>query len=485
MEKTKIQKGEDNCKANPNYRKYSNIELELVDKICQIRTKLKHYQKATAAVIYTTCQDLERLCERNASPPHGPLIIASILKELGFKVDVLIVDSIKSLIDMKNYDLYAISVLSSISYPKLNIALKKAKMSNNLKLIGGFHASLYPIKTLKECCGNILIIGEGELPLNYMFNLNYDFNQDSLESIKGIIYTKRLNANINERAEQLKDFNLTPFPDLEFLPPKDFILKHRLPPPYEKYKVISILCSRGCPYQCYFCANQPEKIRSRDPIKIRHYLRYYKDKFDIQGFIVSDETFTFKKRFVLDFCNEIKDLNLKWSITTRVDRVDPFILKTLYEAGCIEIKFGAESGNQRLLNSVNKSITIEQIKSSVKLAYQVGFFVKLLIIHGLPGETLQTTRDTIQLLKRLKPYIYRVTLFNFTPLPGSKIWLNTKKFNIRPLQEIQFQSLRIHSNDSHYWGSKQEYKTLLESRKLLKKYIEKNFNEQNLMGIKN
>ena len=162
---------------------------------------------------------------------------------------------------------------------------------------------------------------------------------------------------------------------------------------------------------------------------------------------------------------EIGKFNLKWSTLARVDNVDLELLKELKNNGCIEIKYGVESGSQKMLDLMNKKITVSEIKDAFNLTKYVGINVKALIMHGYPKEDINTTKETIALLEELKMSISRVGLTYFTYLPGSPIY---------PSEHITCNT-SVYCKEQVPWGSDKEKEEVLEARKLLVKYINKNF----------
>jgi len=195
-----------------------------------------------------------------------------------------------------------------------------------------------------------------------------------------------------------------------------------------------------------------------------------KSKYNINGFAIIDDNFIINKKNVLEICHEITDLNLSWSALSRIDTINNELLKTMKKAGLIEVKYGIESGNNTLLQSMGKNINIKQISDVLKITKNNGILVKIFIIHGFPGENNKTTKDTINFLHENKSLIDRVSLFRFVPLPGSYIFSNHQKYNI--ILSENWDDYHIYHNDKHWWGSRKDYKILQESYKAIKDFID-------------
>ena len=239
--------------------------------------------------------------------------------------------------------------------------------------------------------------------------------------------------------------------------------------------IAHLLLSRGCTGRCYFCSNQVTKIRYRSGENIRKELLLLVEKYNIDGFCIIDDNFIINKRKVVNICKEIKPLNLKWSSLSRVDSVDSDLLNTMKESGCIEIKYGIESGSQRILDSMNKKVTVEQIKHAINITHDVGINIKAFILHGFPGENLESTNETIELLELLKEKISRISLFRFVPLPGSYVYNNYSDFKLS-LPE-SFEDIFIYNNDKLWWGTEQDKLELTKSYLLIENYVKNNWNK--------
>ncbi len=178
------------------------------------------------------------------------------------------------------------------------------------------------------------------------------------------------------------------------------------------------------------------------------------------------------KRKTKDICQSISGFGLKWSTLSRVDTVDYESLELMEDAGCIEVKFGIESGSQRMLDAMGKNISINQICNAIKMTHSTGIKVKIFLIHGYPGENMESTNETINLLKRMGSMIERVSLFRFAPLPGSYVYKNYQETGLLVSgTEDDWNKSHIHHNHYHWWGTKKDFAELTKSFKKLDKFI--------------
>jgi coproporphyrinogen III oxidase-like Fe-S oxidoreductase len=162
-----------------------------------------------------------------------------------------------------------------------------------------------------------------------------------------------------------------------------------------------------------------------------------------------------------------------------VDTVDHELLEVMGEAGCIELKFGVESGSERILRAMGKNISCNQIRQAIILAHSIGIKVKIFLVHGFPGEDLASTKETISLLKEIKPMVERVSLFRFAPLPGSHVFRNAEAFGLNIPEHVQdWSKFHIYLNNHHWWGSSQDFKQMEDAYLELEKFINDNWQEK-------
>lgn len=206
---------------------------------------------------------------------------------------------------------------------------------------------------------------------------------------------------------------------------------------------VFLLTARGCPFRCTFCNwrwNFTKNImRWRNIDNLINELKYCYDTFDIKSWKFYDDTFTVNKLRTKKICKKIKELNLgiKWLCNTRVDTVDYETLKVMKEAGCEWLKVGVESGNQQLLDYMQKDITIKQIKKFFKWTNDLGITTHAEFMVGLPGETKETINNTIKLIKDIKPTTIQTSIVQ--PFPGTPIYDDLlKKGRIKPWYDVDW-----------------------------------------------
>lgn len=201
--------------------------------------------------------------------------------------------------------------------------------------------------------------------------------------------------------------------------------------PWQKYKVpiiggpyTFVLTSRGCPAGCRYCIKHvtyQSSVRHRSPDHVLKEM-YMLKEMGMHHIHFEADLFTVKKDFVYDLCNTIiKDgLQLRWSCNSRVDFVDEEQLRLMKKAGCFMIAWGLESGSEQVLKRARKGTTTQRIYETISASNRAGIMNWGYFIIGLPGETVETIRQTIDISKKLP---LDIALFHIaTPYPGTPFY---------------------------------------------------------------
>jgi len=145
-------------------------------------------------------------------------------------------------------------------------------------------------------------------------------------------------------------------------------------------------------------------------------------EYNIRGIDIVDDLFTVTPERVMEFCNGLIKRNLKisWSCMGRADCINLETLKVMKKAGCWQIGYGIESGNQSILDNIKKNLTLDTIEKAVKWTQEAGIRKLGLFILGLPGETEATMQDTLEFAKRLP--LDRISFCIAQPFPGSELY---------------------------------------------------------------
>jgi hopanoid biosynthesis associated radical SAM protein HpnJ len=182
---------------------------------------------------------------------------------------------------------------------------------------------------------------------------------------------------------------------------------------------ISFYTTRGCPAMCTFClwpqTHSGHRWRVRSSDDVAREVRYALDVFpQVKEIFFDDDTFNYQKARTLDLCSKLKPLKFTWSCTSRVT-TDYETLKAMKDSGCRLLIVGYESGDQQILKNIKKGATIEMAERFTANCKKLGLVIHGDFIIGLPGETRQTIRKTIDFAKRMDPETIQVSLGHAFP----------------------------------------------------------------------
>lgn len=378
-------------------------------------------------------------------PPYGLACIAAYIREQSFSVNIL--DGSAENLSYEEIFIYirkhqpkviGLSAMTPQFYRAAELSRTIEKLFPDvLVVIGGHHASILPQDTLNgNLCFDILVHGEGEVTVLELLKKyrkkgwnKEKFLKDTrcLKSIDGIAFRgQKKDFILNKTRKPIKDLDSLPLPAWDLLPLDKYI---PLPNQYLNKPVIHMVAIRGCPFDCYFCSNNSvfgKKIRAKSPAKLVEDILYVKRKYGIKEVSFWDDTMTINKTWMEGFCDRLveKKVGVVWTCYSRVDTVDFKLLKLMKKAGCWNIFYGFESGNQELLDNINKGITLEQIRKVNKWTKDAGIEVRASFMIALPGETPEAAMKTIDFAIELEPEYAQFCIT--TPYPGTKLFETAK-----------------------------------------------------------
>ena len=231
------------------------------------------------------------------------------------------------------------------------------------------------------------VISRGEGEITGVELLRCLLENNDLSKIDGISYRCNGLCFHNPERARISDLDSIPFPALSEVD-------------LSKYAGFGMMTSRGCPYPCTFCSVAPVwnlESYSRSPENIIGEMRYLNEKAGVDLFLFQDEFFISGKRQVLDFCNSLQSsgLQIEWKAFGRVNLVDQEMLQAMADCGCLELRFGIESGSDKILTMTKKGFTTKQVLDLIPSALRLFPRVDLFYIWGFPFETMDDFNQTL------------------------------------------------------------------------------------------
>jgi anaerobic magnesium-protoporphyrin IX monomethyl ester cyclase len=287
-------------------------------------------------------------------------------------------------------------------------------------VLGGVHASALPEEILEDTPAlDVIVVGEGELTFLELCRKILD--GETVEDIRGLALRKNGKVVVNPPRELIENLDDLPLPNREMLP-------------FEKYPVASVQTSRGCPYNCIFCNINRfygRRIRLRDPRKVAEECSLLIEKHKRDKIYFFGDAFTFKPDWVEELCDEILRRRLKfvWGCETRVDSVSLPLLRKMKRAGCSEVQYGIEYGDEKILKNLGKGFSLGEASDAVAWAKKAELFVGAFFIFNVPGEDEGTMENTFNLIQSVPVDAVEVNLL--TPYPGTLLWDSPGSFGMR------------------------------------------------------
>ncbi|MGI9103103.1 MAG: hopanoid biosynthesis associated radical SAM protein HpnJ [Terriglobales bacterium] len=317
----------------------------------------------------------------------------------------------------REYD-FLVLFTSTPGFPgdmRLAAAIKSANPNIKIAFVGP-HVTVLPEKSLAECP-----------EIDFIVRREFDYavvdfaNGKPLQEIPGVSYRQNGKVVHNPEGPQVSD--LDALPDVTDIYKRDLDVR-RYNVPFLKHPFVALYSTRGCPAQCTFClwpqtlSGHPWRKRSTDRVasEMAKAKQYWPD---VKEFFFDDDTFNIQKARTIELCEKLKPLKLTWSCTSRVT-TDYETLKAMRESGCRLLIVGYESGDAQILKNIKKGATLERARQFTKDCKKLGLVIHGDFILGLPGETRESIRRTIDFAKELDVETIQVSVAH--AYPGTEMY---------------------------------------------------------------
>lgn len=399
-----------------------------------------------ASLIYPLLSKTRSLVDENKQywVPLGLAYIAAILEKKGHGVQILDRDYIlrKNKFDFTKTDEVTVNLIKefdaqivgfSATTPNISDVNRFSKKIKEAKpeiitVVGGPHPTGEPVDTLKICGSiDILVRGEGEMTMLDIAN------GIDIKNIAGLTYKREDGIIISNPdrplVETLDDLSIPArhLVDMDFYSrPSRFISRNL------SLRASHIFTTRGCPYNCHYCAGPlmgQRKVRYHSPQRVIEEIEELIEKYAIEAIYFADDMFLSNKIRAM----EIIDLLIKhrinkkivWMAQVNPNAVDIKLLSMMKKGGCVHVEYGFESGSQRILKLMNKNTDVERNKLVAAIIKKSGLRFQGNFIVGYPGETEEDFNKTISFIKETRPN--NISLNIFMPLPGTQVHMKLKQ----------------------------------------------------------
>ena len=378
--------------------------------------------------------------------PYGLLTIATVVKKAGY--DVIVYDAdyndrpthidistvndksetylasfknqdhpiwreVKETLHKFQPDVIGIQVFTDFAASAFYIAkLCKTEFPASKVVMGGAHIQVKSQEVLQICPDvDFVVFGEGESSfLELLQHLQH--NSLAIESIDGIAYRQNGEVFHNKPRSVIKELDAIPFPD------RSLLLNEKK---YSSEDMGLLMSSRGCPFHCTYCATE-RLVRYRSVDHIIAEIEQVKQQYRTTQFTIKDDTFTMNKKRVYEFCEKLleKQLDIRWECNTRANLIDESLLRVMKNAGCNFIKIGVETGSQKILEYMDKGVTLDDIENAARLFRKVGIHWTGYFMMGIQGETREDINKTLEFMHKIRPDFAYIAVYQ--PYPGTAMF---------------------------------------------------------------
>ena len=358
-------------------------------------------------------------------PPLGILSISAYLKSRGFTVDIF--DSTFSSfpaflarLDADRPGVVGLYVNLMTKIPVLRM-IRACKERGCTVVVGGPEVPFYGEEFLARGA-DVAVIGEGELTLEELLPHLARHGPAGMTHIHGILYREADGTLVRtpERA-LIPDLDALPLPDRAAIDMRAYVDTWRK---HHGRGSVSLICSRGCPFTCTWCSRSVfgDTHRRRAPERVVDEIERIMAAYGPDQLWFADDVFTINHRWLRDFHAAMtrRGLRVPYECISRADRLTDEILGLMKETGCFRIWYGSESGSQRILDAMQRRVTVERIREVTALARRHGIESGFFVMLGYPGEEIADIDATVRLLKESRPDHYLTTVAY--PIKGTPLY---------------------------------------------------------------
>ncbi len=359
-------------------------------------------------------------------PPLGLLYVAAHAEKEGHQVAVrdLAVRRKKEDIDFKKYDVVGISTDTTRHRQALQLA-RRAKASGCTVVMGGPHPGYVDEEILSTRRVDFIVRGEGEVTFSALVAA-LEKKNGQFDSIQGISF--RSNGGLVRTAPRpfIENIDTLPLPARHLINMDDYRRTK-----FGGRDITPLITSRGCPYQCAFCASSHffgKKVRARSVASVLNELKEIYNRYHFNAVAFVDDTFNLFPKRVIEICHGIieKKLDLWWWCLSRIDLLlrNEAMIKEMVKAGAKSVFIGVESSSPRTLKELRKGIKVEETVQTVEMLKRNGLEIHASYILGGLHDTVETIHETIRFAKRLDTNVTQFSIL--TPYPGTAVYEEVK-----------------------------------------------------------
>jgi anaerobic magnesium-protoporphyrin IX monomethyl ester cyclase len=407
---------------------------------------------------YFLFEDSKELQIMKPYAPLGILYLCSHLRQKGFDVDVF--DTTFSSREALFQHLHSETPSTLGVYANLmtrrNVIeiIKVAKDAGWKTIVGGPEPGAYAFEYL-QAGADFVVFGEGEVTMEELLEAFRSSGIASYPGISGIAYLDS-DGNMLQTSPRVQISNLDnqPWPARQAININRYVQTWR--DAHGKGSV-NFITARGCPYKCRWCSHQVfgQTHRRRNPLLVVDEVEWLLSSYAPDMVWVSDDVFTINHNWVREYATEMRrrGLRIPFECISRADRLNSEMLDLLAELGCFRVWIGSESGSQRILDSMDRGVTIEQVQRAVAMSRERGIESGMFLMWGYEGEELEDIEATIRHVSTSKPDIFFTTVSY--PIKGTPYYksISDRLVQLEPWATSSDRKLKVKGRHSQHFYS--------------------------------
>ena len=388
----------------------------------------------------------ERWSKGSSMPPLGILTIAAVLEKEEIEVEVVPADildldwrDISDRILAHKPDIIGVTTTTENRFQSFKLVrLAKRVWPQALTVLGGPHASLASEDCLLHIPELDLVVrGEGELTmLDICRALERKKDIASLAHVAGISLRVDGQVAVNRPRSPITNLDSLPYPAFHLVPFEKYNFKIEVPG-QGRLPAVNIMTSRGCPFNCNFCAtpvNWGRTVRTRSPLHVVQEIEHHIERHGSRVVFFYDDTFNLSIKRVEEICDLMieRKLPVFWRAEVRLDLMTKDLLAKMKQAGLFHVSFGVEAGSERIRNKViDKKVRIKDFHNLVAWCQEAGVIPNAFFIVSHPGETWEEAQETIRLIEQYRDTV-EASIAILHIYPGTPLERTAKEMGVLP-----------------------------------------------------
>ena len=364
---------------------------------------------------YFLAEDEKERAVMKPYPPLGLLYLSSWLKRSGFSVEVF--DTTFSTRDALFARLAGgpgvVGIYTNLmTRPPVLSIVAEAKLRGWTVVLGGPESANYPAEYL-AAGADVVVSGEGEATLAELLPLLAARGPRRLHGLAGTSFLDEAGALVtNAPREQIADLDSIPWPDREAIDHDVYVRTWR---EHHGAGSVNLITARGCPYKCNWCSHAVYGFshRRRSAADVADEVAFIRDRWGPEQVWYADDVFTISHAWLFEYAGELekRGLRLPFETISRADRMmKDEVLATLARMGCTRVWIGSESGSQRILDAMQRGVTVEQVRWATKAAQRHGIQAGMFLMWGYDGETEEDIAATVEHVAEANPDVFFTTV---------------------------------------------------------------------------